>query len=168
MTVKHVMGMVIASVVMVPLVVGAQAPAMKPAPAAANGSQMAAKGKTLYERLGGYDKIAKIVDTFLPKLGMADPKVGAMISGLAETSRNRNRQMIVDQICSLIGGPCVYIGRSMEAAHQGLQIDDALWKVSQKTLGDTLDELKVGEPEKSELIATIEKLRPDVVQKTKH
>lgn len=160
MIVKHVTGMVLASILMVPLAVGAQAPPMKT-------SAYGAPAKSLYERLGGYDRIAKIVDTFLPKLGMADPKVGAMISGLAETSRNRNRQMIVDQVCMLTGGPCVYIGRSMEAAHQGLQIDDALWQVSQKTLGATLDELKVGDPEKSELIAAIEKLKAEIVQKAK-
>ena len=160
MSAKQVTGLILATVMCVPLVVGAQAQPMK-------ASAYGAPAKSLYERLGGYDRIAKIVDTFLPKLGMASPTVGNMISGLAETSRNRNRQMIVDQVCMLTGGPCVYIGRSMEAAHQGLQIDDALWQVSQKTLGDTLDELKIGNPEKSELISAVEKLKADIVQKPK-
>ena len=129
--------------------------------------QEAPKQKTLYERLGGYDAIAKVVDAFLPKLLAADPRVPNMISGLAETSRMRNRQLIVDQICNLTGGPCVYIGRSMEAAHKGLEINDELWQASQKALGEALDSLTVRDPERAELIAVIEKLRPDIVEKKK-
>lgn len=129
-------------------------------------AQKPPENKTLYQRIGGYDMIAKIVDGFLPRL-VKEPKVANMISGLAGTSRNRNRQLIVDQICEATGGPCVYIGRSMEAAHQGLNIDDELWKTSQARLGETLDELKIKDPERAELLAIIEKLRPDIVEKKK-
>lgn len=123
--------------------------------------------RTLYQRLGGYDMIAKIVDTFLPKLRDSDPKVAAMITGLAETSRHRNRQLIVDQICNLTGGPCLYIGRTMEASHQGLEITEEMWKKSQQAVADSLDALNIKDPEKAELIAVIEKLRPEIVQKKK-
>jgi len=131
--------------------IGAQAPA--------------AGGKTLYERIGGYDTIAKVVDSFLPKLAAADPRVPNMVSGLAATSRMRNRQLIIDQICSLSGGPCVYIGRSMEQAHQGLQITDDLWQKSQKAMAETLDANNIHEPEKSEFLAMIDKLKADIIQK---
>lgn len=124
------------------------------------------KPDSLYKRLGGFDTIARIVDTFLPKL-LEEPKIAAMIGGLAQTSRNRNRQFIVDQICELTGGPCVYVGRAMDAAHQGLGIDDELWKFSQRKFAETLDELKIKNPERQELIDTIEKLRPDIVEKKK-
>lgn len=136
--------------------------AQKP-PAAAQ----APGNKTLYQRLGGYDMIAKIVDTFLPKLRDSDPKVAAMITGLAETSRQRNRQLIVDQICNLTGGPCLYIGRTMEASHQGLEITEEMWKKSQQAAADALDSLNIKDPEKAELLAVIEKLRPEIVQKKK-
>lgn len=135
-----------------------QAPAYQSAQAPAR--------RPLYQRLGGYDAIAKIVDEFLPRLAK-DPKVASMIGGLAETSRMRNRQLIVDQICHETGGPCLYIGRTMEASHQGLGITDELWEFSQKMLGETLDANKVGEPERSELLAVIEKLRPEILEKKK-
>ena len=35
-------------------------------------------GKTLYQRIGGYDAIAKTVDAFLPNLIAALPKLGTM------------------------------------------------------------------------------------------
>lgn len=122
-------------------------------------------GKTLYQRLGGYDQIARIVDAFLPHLQMADPKIPQMISGLAQNSRMRNRQMIVDQICMLTGGPCFYVGRPNEVAHQGLEITQELWDKSQKALADTLDELKIKDPEKTDLINVIDTLKDDIIQK---
>jgi hemoglobin len=124
-------------------------------------------GKTLYQRLGGYDAIAKTVDAFLPHLAMADPKIQAMVSGLAQASRMRNRQMIVDQICMLTGGPCVFVGRPNEVSHQGLEITQELWDKSQKALADTLDEMKVKDPDKSELLAVIDELKVDIIQKPK-
>src|SRR5262245_44859294 len=55
-------------------------------------------GRTLYQRLGGYDAIAKTVDAFLPHLIAELPKLGTMATGLSDASKVRNRQMIVDQI----------------------------------------------------------------------
>lgn len=129
-------------------------------------AQQPPQQKTLYQRIGGYDAIAKLVDDFLPRL-LKEPKIASMIGGLADTSRMRNRQLIVDQICNETGGPCLYIGRTMEQSHQGLEITDELWEFSKKAFADTLDSAKIGEPERSELIAAIEKHRVEIVQKKK-
>lgn len=123
--------------------------------------------KSLYERLGGYDVIAKIVDAFPPHLMAADPKIPPMFTGLAVASKMRNRQMIVDQICNLSGGPCLYVGRTMEASHQGLEITEEMWQKSQKAMADTLDEVKIKEPERSELLALVDKLKEGIIQKKK-
>jgi hypothetical protein len=55
----------------------------------------------------------------------------------------------------------------MEASHQGLEITEEMWKKSQQAVADTLDSLNIKDPEKAELIAVIEKLRPEIVQKKK-
>src|SRR5262245_66196344 len=75
-------------------------PATKPAtpPPPARGPMTAAPN-SLYKRLGGYDAIANIVDHFPPHLLAADPKIPPMFTGLADTSKMRNRQLIVDQVC---------------------------------------------------------------------
>jgi hemoglobin len=134
--------------------------------AVAAGAQDTPKPKSLYERLGGYDMIAKIVDDFGPKLGK-DPEIAPLVASLSKTSRMRNRQLIVDQICQMTGGPCLYIGRSMEASHQGLGITDAHWAKAGKYMTETLDTLKIGDPEKTELLQLIDTLRPDIVEKKK-
>ena len=126
---------------------------------------MVAAPNSLYKRLGGYDAIANIVDHFPPHLLAADPKIPPMFTGLADTSKMRNRQMIVDQVCMLAGGPCLYIGRTMEASHQGLNIDADMWAKQMKAWGDTLDEVKVKDPERKEFLELIDKLKDGIVQK---
>lgn len=123
-------------------------------------------GKTLYQRLGGYDTIARTVVAFLANLGK-DPAVSSMVTGLSEASRLRNRQMITEQICMLTGGPCVFVGRPNAMSHQGLQIDRGMWDKSQKALAAALDEVGVKEPEKADLIAVIDSLKDDIIQKPK-
>jgi hemoglobin len=142
-------------------------PAPKPpAPQTARGQAATpANTNTLYKRLGGYDVIANIVDHFPPHLLAADPRIPPMFTGLADTSKMRNRQMIVDQVCMLAGGPCLYIGRTMEASHQGLNIDNDMWQKQIKAWGDTLDEVKIKDPERKEFLDLIEKLKDGIVQK---
>jgi hemoglobin len=126
----------------------------------------ASKPKSLYHRLGGYDTIAMIVDDFGPKLGK-DPKIAPLVAGLSAEHRMRNRQLIVDQICQLTGGPCIYIGRSMLSSHQGLGITEEHFKQAGALMLETLDKFKIGEPERSELMGVIGKLAADIVEKPK-
>jgi hemoglobin len=126
----------------------------------------AEKPKTLYERLGGYDMIAKIVDDFGPKLGK-DPKIAPLLAGVSAEHRMRNRQLIVEQLCEATGGPCFYIGRSMLSTHQGLGITEDHFKQAGVLMVETLDKFKIGEPERGEFLAIIGKLQPDIVEKKK-
>jgi hemoglobin len=162
MAIRSLKVFLLAAVITIPLAAQSQSPPMGPSPKA-----QIRDGKTLYQRLGGYDAIAKTVDAFLPHLLAADPKIPNMISGLSQASRMRNRQMIVDQICMLTGGPCLFVGRPNDVTHQGLEITQEMWDKSQKALADTLDELKVKEPERSELLAVIDDLKGDIIQKPK-
>jgi hemoglobin len=75
--------------------------------------------------------------------------------------------MIVDQICMLTGGPCVFVGRPNEVSHQGLEITQEMWDKSQKALADTLDELKIKDPDKTEFLAVIDDLKGDIIQRPK-
>jgi hemoglobin len=122
------------------------------------------KEKTLYQRLGGYDAIAAVTDAFVGKLA-ADPKLGRFFAGHAADSLKRTRQHIVDQLCQATGGPCYYVGRDMKTAHIGLGITGADWDASVAYLVATLDEFKVPEKEKQELLAIASSLKKDIVEK---
>ncbi len=122
-------------------------------------------GKTLYQRIGGYDAIAKTVDAFLPNLIVLLPKLGTMATGLADASKVRNRQMIIDQVCMLTGGPCIFVGRPNDVTHQGLGITQDDWNKSQEAMAKTLDQMGLKDPDKSELLAVIDSLKGDIIQK---
>jgi hemoglobin len=119
--------------------------------------------KSLYQRIGGYDVIAGVVDDFLNQLG-ADPAFKRFGQGRGTNSLVRARQLIVDQICQLSGGPCIYIGREMKPSHGGLAITDAEWESAGKKLTASLQKFKVVDPDQKEFMAMIEKLRVDIVE----
>jgi hemoglobin len=124
------------------------------------------KEKTLYERLGGYDAISAVVDDFIGRLGK-DPMFERFGQGRGMDSKQRTKQLIKDQLCAYTGGPCVYIGREMATAHQGLQITQKEWDASVEHLKATLAEFKVGDKEQKELLAIVDKLKVDIIEKPK-
>jgi hemoglobin len=122
--------------------------------------------KTLYQRMGGYDVLAGITTDFITQLGK-DPAFKRFGGGRSHDSLVRTRQLIVDQLCHLTGGPCAYIGRDMKTAHAGLGITPAEWDSSMKKFKIALDDYKIAAPEQEEFLAIIAKLRPDIVEPPK-
>jgi hemoglobin len=139
--------------VLVAIVIAGQVVAAAQAPA----------GPSLYKRLGGYDAIAAVVDDFLGRLA-ADADLGIFFKGHSTESNARIRQLIVDQLCSATGGPCVYIGRTMKQSHAGLGITEVQWNTMVKHLVATLEKFKVGKAEQDELLATASTLKADIVE----
>ena len=121
-------------------------------------------GESLYKLLGGYDAIATVVDDFFGRL-TGDPLFARFFMGHSTQTKARIRQLTVDQLCAVTGGPCVYIGRDMKTAHAGLSITDAEWDISVKHLAAALDKFKVPQKEKDELIALTVTLKGDIVEK---
>jgi hemoglobin len=122
--------------------------------------------KSLYQRIGGYDVIAGVVDDFLKQL-QADPAFARFGQGRGQNSLMRGRQLVIELICQQSGGPCTYIGRDMKTSHQGLAITQAEWEAAGKKMGLALSKFKVSEPDSKEFAAMIEKLRPDIVEPPK-
>jgi hemoglobin len=120
---------------------------------------------SLYKRLGGYDAIAAVTDDFIGRLA-ADPELGQFFKGHSTAALQRIRQLVVDQLCNATGGPCVYIGQSMKAAHAGLGITEAQWKKSVDLLVASLDKFKVPKTEQNDLLAIASSLKGDIVEKT--
>ena len=120
--------------------------------------------KTLYQRLGGYDAVAAVVDDFIGRL-VADARFEKFFAGFSVDSKKRIRQHIVDQFCAAAGGPCIYTGREMKTTHQGLGISEDDWNAAAKHLVASLDKFKVPEKEKTDLLAFVTSLKKDIVEK---
>jgi hemoglobin len=131
------------------------------APAPAQDAQMK---KSLYDRLGGYNAVAAVVDDFVGRL-VTDKQFERFFVGHSVDSKKRIRQHIVDQFCAAAGGPCVYTGRTMRDSHAGLGITEAEWDAAAKHLVASLDKFKVGEQEQKDLLAFVSSLKGDIVDK---
>jgi hemoglobin len=118
----------------------------------------------LYARLGGYDFIAKFVDTAFPRVA-AHPQLSRLFKGHSQDSQVRQRQLIIDALCQATGGPCAYTGRAMKPVHTGLGITDADWTVFVGILKGALEELKVAPAERKDFLELLgHRFKPDVVE----
>lgn len=127
-------------------------------------SSLFAQEKTLYQRLGGYDAVAAVVDDFVMQLAV-DPSIGVMFKGHSEDSMKKIRQHVIDFICQAAGGPCLYSGRDMKTTHKGLGITEDQWNTSVQYLKNTLNKFKVPEQEQNDLFAAVSSIKNDIVEK---
>ena len=122
--------------------------------------------RSLYQRMGGYDVIAGVMDDIISQM-RTDPAFERFGGGRSRDSAARARQLVVDLVCSLAGGPCTYIGRDMKTAHAGLKITDAEWDSMLKKFKVSLEKFKIAAPEQREFLAMIEGLRAAIVENPK-
>ena len=118
---------------------------------------------SLYRRLGGYDVIAAVIDDLFAAL-TADPAFARFASDRSLDSHMRARQLLVDQMCELSGGPCHYIGRDMTTSHGGLAISDAEWDANMKYADAALMKNGVGDTDKAEFLGLFEQYHGDIVE----
>lgn len=118
---------------------------------------------SLYRRLGGYDVIASIVDDMFSLL-QADPRFARFAMGRSMDSHKRARQLIVDQMCALSGGPCFYIGRDMKTSHMGLKITNAEWNANLELTRQALEKNGIRRQEQADFLSIFEGYKADIVE----
>jgi hemoglobin len=121
------------------------------------------QGKTLYERLGGYDAIAMVENDLLPRL-QTDPQLGRFWAHRGQDGIEREKQLLIDFLCASAGGPVYYRGREMALCHRGMRISESDWSVFLGHAAATLAKFKVPEAEQSEVVAFVQSLKNDIVQ----
>jgi hemoglobin len=128
------------------------------------GEIMTASATSLYRRLGGYDVIAAVIDDMFAIL-FDDPTFARFAGGRSVDSFNRSRQLLVDQLCALSGGPCLYTGRDMKTSHSGLGISPAEWETNRKATDAALVKHGIAETERAEFLDIYERYRGDIVER---
>lgn len=127
-----------------------------PRPAAAQ------DGVTLYQRLGGYDAIAAFVGDFFGRFG-ADEELAPYMGGLNAKAQARVFQHFVDFMCSQAGGPCLYNGADMSAAHEGLGIPSDHFDRVITHMTDALDATVANAGARQELLGLLRAMRREIV-----
>jgi hemoglobin len=122
---------------------------------------------SLYERLGGRDRIGRIVDHFVDgldtnvRLNRQNPRIAIARSRVNQADRKRK---VADLLCKLTGGPCDYTG-ALREAHAPIALSEADWAIGGEELVKALNKQNVKKTDQDELLAMIETLKSDIVQR---
>ena len=119
--------------------------------------------KSLYDRLGGYDAISAVANDLLSRL-QSDSGLGRFWDHRGQDGVAREKQFLIDFLCSSAGGPVLYTGRDMEISHKGMGITDRDWSAFLEHLNATLGSFSVPHPESSEVVAFIQSTKSDIVE----
>ena len=119
--------------------------------------------KILYERLGGYDGIAGFVDDLLARL-QSDSQLGRFWQNRGDDGIKREKQLLIDYLCSNTGGPIYYTGRGMKVSHVGMKISESDWSVFLGHAGDTMAALSVPKQESDDVVNFVLSLKDDIVE----
>ena len=117
--------------------------------------------KTLYERLGGYDAITAVVNDLLPRL-MSDSQLGRFWDNRGEDGINREKQLLIDFLCSSAGGPVLYTGRDNKTSHKGMGISETDWEKFMGHLNATFDNFQLPQQERNDVTDIIVSTKADI------
>jgi len=119
--------------------------------------------KSLYERLGGYDAIAAVAFNLVSRLE-GDPQLGRFWQNRGSDGVEREKQLLIDFLCSGAGGPMYYTGRDMKTTHKGMRISESDWSIAEGHLKATLEAFQVPQPEQEEVVAFVQSTKADIVE----
>lgn len=72
--------------------------------------------------------------------------------------------MLIDFLCDSAGGELYYTGRDMHTSHKGMGINKSDWSLFLHHLSNTLDQFKLDNNLKGEVLAFIETTKTDIVE----
>ena len=121
--------------------------------------------RSLYERLGGVDAIALVVDRFSDEI-VTNPKLNEN-PALREWNEQGNlpslKFMRTLWICAATGGPFYYTGRELGEAHKDLHITSEEFDEVGAEIDRALDYFNVPEPEQQEVLGAIVARKAEVI-----
>lgn len=139
-----------------PAVAGDNSPAVKtlvPPPAVAPAG-------SLYERLGGTAKVTAFVNATIDRVA-TNP---AMNRTFDKVNLQHVKDMLIEQICSLTGGGCVYSGDTMRDVHAGHKITNAEFFDLVEVLRESMRQQDVPLSARNELLEILAPMKRDVVK----
>lgn len=114
---------------------------------------------SLYQQLGGQQKVSEIVDNFIYEIEYdAD-----ILPYFAGSNIDRFKQKLTEQICSLTGGPCEYTGDTMTQVHTGMNITEAHFNRTVDLLINAMNKANVPHRLQNQVLARLAPTRKEML-----
>lgn len=114
---------------------------------------------TLYQRLGGEEKIRKIAASIFDN----HAKNPAIKARYGSSDRSNVIRLVAEFVCAGTGGPQTYTGKSMLDAHRGMNVSEQEYVAVLDDILDALDEHGVGKREREEFLMIAYSLRGEIL-----
>lgn len=116
---------------------------------------------SLYEKLGGEEAISAVVENFYKRV-LADDTVNGFF---ANTDMDKQRRHQSSFISFALGGPKQYSGKSMEKAHEGMNLQPAHFNAIATHLAAALADFNVPQEQIDEVINHVATLKDAILYK---
>jgi len=116
---------------------------------------------TLYERLGGADGIAKLVDDTMAA-HLANPLVRTRFENIKDM--DHAKKMARQFFGAGSGGPEPYTGKDMLAAHKGMNISEQEYLAAMDDIVGAMEKNALSEDTKKDVIAILYSLKGSIIR----
>lgn len=115
----------------------------------------------LYERLGGADGIARIVDDVM-SAHLQNPIVKTRFENIKDLERAR--KMACEFFSAGAGGPEPYTGKDMLTAHKGMNISEQEYLAVMDDIVGAMNKNKLDDATKNDVIAILYSLKSNIIR----
>jgi hemoglobin len=116
---------------------------------------------TLYQRLGGADGIARIVDDFVAA-HLENPVVKSRFEYIKDMEHAK--RMAREFFSAGAGGPEPYTGKDMLTAHKGMNISEQEYLAVTDDIVGAMNKQKLDEGTKNDVIAILYSLKGNIIR----
>jgi len=121
---------------------------------------------SLYERLGGINAIAAVVDDFVDRIQKNHVlrKNPDIVAGYDNMTTAGLKYMVTEMVSWAAGGPQTYTGRTMAESHDHLNSSNEDWDAFVSEFQKSMDKFNVPSGEQAELVAIVNSTKADIVK----
>ena len=116
---------------------------------------------TLYQRLGGEEGIARLVDDIIAT-HLANPLVKTRFEKITDMAHIK--KLSREFLTTGSGGPQTYTGQGMLAAHKGMNINEQEFLVAVDDIFVALDKNRIDEDSKKDVLAILYSLKDQIIR----
>lgn len=109
------------------------------------------QGTETFEAFGGRKGLVKIMDDFMVGL-IADPRTKPFFDN---NKKDFIKLMLVDQMCELMNGGCIYSGRDMKTTHANMKVNREAFNALVEQFQFAMDKHKVPFTAQNKLLAKL-------------
>lgn len=120
---------------------------------------MAPKSDQLYKAFGEKVGLVALMDDFMVRL-LADARTGPHF---APSNQQHVKEQLVEQLCAVSGGPCVYKGADMKSSHANLDIKKSDFHALVEVLQASMEAKGIAFSKQGEMLALLAPMHRDII-----